>query len=146
MLVEGRTVSVQPLTQTVLPIVCCVTSGFRAPGVQRGSGSEDSPEPMAWQEPGAGCDCTTVALATDSGSAVDARWLWRAGLRRFAWRWLRARGPAEGFAATVPAGAALIEVDDVASVASLQAVNEPAAITDRTTANLLRGICQRYGG
>jgi hypothetical protein len=37
---EGRTVSVQPETQIVLLIVAGVTAGFRAPGVQEGSGSE----------------------------------------------------------------------------------------------------------
>src|SRR6266581_4367788 len=35
----GRTVAVQPDTQIVDPIVAWVTSGFRAPGVNAGSGS-----------------------------------------------------------------------------------------------------------
>jgi hypothetical protein len=34
----GRTVDVQPARQMVEPIVACVTAGFTAPGVQRGSG------------------------------------------------------------------------------------------------------------
>ena len=34
----GRTVEVQPERQIVEPMLACVTAGFRAPGVQRGSG------------------------------------------------------------------------------------------------------------
>jgi hypothetical protein len=37
---RGRTVEVHPLWQIVDPIVACVTAGFSAPGVQRGSGLE----------------------------------------------------------------------------------------------------------
>lgn len=36
----GRTVSVHPVRQIVPAIVACVTTGLRAPGVQRGSGLE----------------------------------------------------------------------------------------------------------
>jgi hypothetical protein len=50
----GRTVDVQPGTQIVRSIVACVTLGLSAPGVQRGSGREYSPDPMAWHVPGAG--------------------------------------------------------------------------------------------
>jgi hypothetical protein len=54
-LVGGRTVDVHPLLQIVCEIVLCVTAGFSAPGVHRGSGSEYGPDPFAWQEPGARC-------------------------------------------------------------------------------------------
>jgi hypothetical protein len=37
---DGRTVSVQPSTQIVRPIVAWVTAGLSAPGVQAGSGRE----------------------------------------------------------------------------------------------------------
>jgi hypothetical protein len=47
MLSDGRTVVVQPLRQIVWSSVRAVTSGFSAPGVHRGSGSEYSPEPIA---------------------------------------------------------------------------------------------------
>jgi hypothetical protein len=43
----GRTADVHPLRQIVRPIVACVTWGFNAPGVHRGSGREYSPEPIA---------------------------------------------------------------------------------------------------
>ena len=43
----GRTVEVQPEEQIVDPIVRCVTAGFSAPGVQRGSGSSNRPLPRA---------------------------------------------------------------------------------------------------
>jgi hypothetical protein len=36
----GRTVEVHPDLQIVRPTVACVTCGFNAPGVQRGSGRE----------------------------------------------------------------------------------------------------------
>ena len=39
-LVDGRTVSVQPLIQIVSLIVARVTAGFNAPGVHFESGSE----------------------------------------------------------------------------------------------------------
>jgi hypothetical protein len=65
MLSGGRTVAVQPSTQIVWPIVAWVTAGFRAPGVQVGSGRESTPVPIAWQEPGAGCGCTTWLLAVE---------------------------------------------------------------------------------
>jgi hypothetical protein len=42
-----------------------VTARLSAPGVQAGSGREYSPVPIAWQEPGAGCDCTTSLLAVE---------------------------------------------------------------------------------
>jgi len=48
-----------------------VTAGLTAPGVQRGSGSENSPEPRAWQEPGGGWGCTTLELALLTGSAEE---------------------------------------------------------------------------
>ena len=38
MLSDGRTVSVQPLTQIVCVMVACVTVGFSDPGVHPGSG------------------------------------------------------------------------------------------------------------
>jgi hypothetical protein len=47
MLSGGRTLPVQPLAQIVRAMVACVTAGFSAPGVQPGSGREESPEPMA---------------------------------------------------------------------------------------------------
>lgn len=49
-----------------------VTPGLTAPGVQRGSGSENSPEPRAWQEPEGGWDCTTLELALLTGSVGRA--------------------------------------------------------------------------
>src|SRR5277367_4537004 len=64
----GRTVVVQPRVQIVWSMVADVTAGFRAPGVQRGSGSEKRPVPRAWQEPGGGCGWTVVAEAVLSGS------------------------------------------------------------------------------
>jgi hypothetical protein len=63
---DGRTVSVQPLTQIVWPMVACVTAGFSAPGVHAASGSEERPEPFARQDPGAGCAWTEWALALDA--------------------------------------------------------------------------------
>jgi hypothetical protein len=39
--------------------------------VQRGSGSENSPEPHAWHEPGGGWGCTTVELALLTGSPEE---------------------------------------------------------------------------
>src|SRR6516225_879962 len=68
MLSAGRTVSVQPSTQIVLSIVACVTAGLSAPGVQARSGRESRPVPIAWQEPGAGCGCTTALLAVEYAS------------------------------------------------------------------------------
>src|ERR1035437_8480735 len=65
MLSGGRTVAVQPSTQIVRSIVAWVTAGVSAPGVQVGSGREERPVPTAWQEPGAGCDCTTSLLADE---------------------------------------------------------------------------------
>jgi len=55
----GLTVDVQPDRHIVAPIVACVTAGLTVPGVQRGSGREYSPAPIAWHEPGAGWRCTT---------------------------------------------------------------------------------------
>lgn len=49
-----------------------VTAGLIAPGVQRGSGNENSPEPRAWHEPAGGCRCTTLGLALLTGSARGA--------------------------------------------------------------------------
>jgi hypothetical protein len=43
----GRTVDVQPDVQMVRPIVAWVTAGLSAPGVQRGSGRERPPRPIA---------------------------------------------------------------------------------------------------
>ncbi len=62
---EGRTVSVHPSTQIVRWIVACLTAGFKAPGVQAGSGRSYSPEPNAWQVPFAGCGSTTLLLAVE---------------------------------------------------------------------------------
>lgn len=69
----GRTVAVQPLTQIVWSIVACVTAGLIAPGVHEGSGCEKTPEPLAWQEPGAGWGCTTLPLAVDGTRATPRR-------------------------------------------------------------------------
>jgi hypothetical protein len=65
MLSRGRTVDVHPLRQIVRPIVACVTCGFSAPGVHRGSGLEYSPEPSARQDLGCGCGCTTLLPAVE---------------------------------------------------------------------------------
>lgn len=67
-LTEGRTVAVQPELQIVRPIVACVTVGFSAPGVQRGSGRENRPLPIAWHEPAAGWGWTTLLLAVEKTS------------------------------------------------------------------------------
>jgi len=40
---EGLTLPVHPDRQIVRPIVAWVTAGLSAPGVQRGSGSENTP-------------------------------------------------------------------------------------------------------
>src|SRR5579875_584465 len=64
----GRTVSVHPARQIVWPIVAGVTAGLSAPGVQRGSGRENSPVPRAWQDPGAGCACTCWAETVETTS------------------------------------------------------------------------------
>jgi hypothetical protein len=61
----GRTVAVHPDTQIVRSIVDCVTAGSRAPGVQRGSGREYGPEPIAWHEPAAGWRWTTALEAVE---------------------------------------------------------------------------------
>jgi len=47
---DGRTLDVHPDRQIVELIVSCVTAGFTAPGVHRGSGRAYSPEPIAWHE------------------------------------------------------------------------------------------------
>lgn len=52
----------------VEPIVACVTAGLSAPGEHDGSGSENVPEPVAWQEPGSGWGWTTLGLARETGS------------------------------------------------------------------------------
>src|SRR6516165_1377254 len=85
MLSGGRTVSVQPSAQIVWLIVASVTAGLSAPGVQAGSGRESMPVPIAWQEPGAACGCTTVLLAVEYRSEPD----WRVGGRN---GWERCRG------------------------------------------------------
>jgi hypothetical protein len=54
--------------QIVEPIVACLTAGLSAPGEHDGSGSENLPEPVAWQEPGSGWGWTTVELARETGS------------------------------------------------------------------------------
>ena len=51
--------------QIVEPIVACVTAGFTAPGVQRGSGRASRPDATAWQEPGGGWRWTTKGLAVE---------------------------------------------------------------------------------
>jgi hypothetical protein len=51
---EGRTRLLHPGTQIVRSIVDGVTAGLIAPGVQRESGSEKSPDPPAWQLPAGG--------------------------------------------------------------------------------------------
>jgi hypothetical protein len=56
--------------QIVAPIVACVTAGLSAPGEHDGSGSENLPEPVAWQEPGPGWGWTTVELARETGSVA----------------------------------------------------------------------------
>jgi hypothetical protein len=56
--------------QIVESIVACVTAGLSAPGEHPGSGSENLPEPVAWQEPGSGWGWTTVELACETGSAA----------------------------------------------------------------------------
>src|SRR5438270_3153231 len=55
----GRSRAVKPSRQIVEPMLLWVTAGSIAPGVQRGSGSENTPEARAWQEYGRGR--TTVA-------------------------------------------------------------------------------------
>lgn len=65
MLSRGRTVAVHPLLQIVLELVAWVTCGFSAPGVQCGSGREDRPVPIEWQEPEAGWVCTICAEAVE---------------------------------------------------------------------------------
>src|SRR5664279_1039921 len=54
-------------------MLACVTAGFRAPGVQRGSGRASSPLPRALQAPAAGWRCTTWALAVLKRSPLGAR-------------------------------------------------------------------------
>jgi hypothetical protein len=54
--------------QIVAPIVACVTAGLSAPGEHDGSGSENLPAPVAWQEPGSGWGWTTLELARETGS------------------------------------------------------------------------------
>ena len=54
----------------VAPIVACVTAGLSAPGEHDGSGSENLPEPVAWQEPGPGWGWMTVELARETGSVA----------------------------------------------------------------------------
>src|ERR1700704_5651879 len=54
--------------QIVEPIVACVTAGLSAPGEHDGSGSENLPEPVAWQEPGSGWGWTSVELACETRS------------------------------------------------------------------------------
>lgn len=46
-LAGGRTAALHPRTQIVWSIVAWVTAGLSAPGVQCGSGSEKSPDPVA---------------------------------------------------------------------------------------------------
>ena len=79
MLSGGRTVDVQPRTQIVRSIVVWVTAGLSAPGVQAGSGREDRPLPIAWQEAGAGWDCTMSLLAVEYASEPERGWVGRAG-------------------------------------------------------------------
>src|ERR1700749_2190238 len=54
--------------QIVEPIVACVTAGLSAPGEHDGSGSENLPGPVAWQEPGPGWGWRAVELACETGS------------------------------------------------------------------------------
>src|SRR5437763_10511621 len=59
----GRTVRVEPLRQIVERMGGWCTAGSIAPGVQRGSGLQNSPEPRARQEPGVGWRWTICAEA-----------------------------------------------------------------------------------
>src|ERR1700761_5053037 len=67
----GRTVAVQPLMQMVRWIVAWVTCGFSAPGVHAGSGREYKPEPIWWQEPGAGWGCTTSFATAETRRTTE---------------------------------------------------------------------------
>ena len=52
-------------------MVAWVTAGFRAPGLHDGSGCENLPEPVAWQEPASGWGWTTVELACETGRSAE---------------------------------------------------------------------------
>src|ERR1700716_2302368 len=76
----GRTVEVQPRLHVVRSIVACVTCGFNAPGVQRGSWRESSPDPIAWHEPGARCGCAMSLLTVEY--TTETEWQLEGGGRR----------------------------------------------------------------
>src|SRR5450755_1246501 len=149
MLSSGRTVCVQPLRQIVWSIVCAVTSGFSDPGVHRGSGSEYSPEPVAWQESGAGWGCTTLALALETASMPRRELRPGFGLAGLDWfvspcaRRLPARCTAAWCAvATMVLVAPIVDVDDDASVCCPHADSEAAVNTVRIRTSFSRRMYQ----
>jgi len=108
--------------------VLCLTAGLSAPGVQAGSGREYRPEPVAWQEPGGGCFCTTSLLAVEYGREPEPRLDALGG---------RGRWPASGRRGTdfaVEVAAVADAVREVAGVAVDDVVPEPLAHPDRTSA------------